>query len=230
MTLMAWRTPERTPISLLGHGDEHGERGAEVDEAGDDSSEKDGDGEIAARITDLVAHDGGQIETDQAVADGAEGGQQTPVMEAHAQIRWMESAGAMMQGQGGQQADDERSADGAEGAEVVDPFAQGETAHVQGQEEKDDEQRGDAGKDVAVGQLLDFWSGDVDRDAYAGEHDCGQVHYVREPVTPTGQEAVLLTKTALGPEINASFAGPFLGELGNRRALGPEEAGKREQP
>ena len=142
------------PDLLLRHGNQHRERGAEVDQAGNDSAEKDGNGKIAARIADLIAHDGSQIQTDEAVADGAKGGEETPIVETGAQIRRMESAGMMMQGEAGQQTNDGCAADGAQGAEIADPFAQRETTDVQGQQEQDDEQRGDAGKGVAVGQLL----------------------------------------------------------------------------
>ncbi len=122
---------------LLRHGDEHGERGAEVDEAGDDAAEEDGDGQIAAGITDLIAHDGSEIKTDQAVADGAEGGEETPVMEAGVQVGRMKSAAMVMQGQGGEQADHGRAADGAESAEIADPFAQREATHVQARAERE---------------------------------------------------------------------------------------------
>ncbi len=96
-------------------------------------------------------------------------------------------------------------------AEIADPFAQREATDVQHQQKDDDEQRGDAGEGVAVGELLDFWSGDVDGYADAGEHDGGEIDDVRKPVTPAGEEAVLLAKAAFGPEIDAAFARPLLG-------------------
>ena len=41
---------------------------------------------------------------------------------------------------------------------------------------------------------------------------------------------MLLAEAALGPEVDASFAGPFLGEFGNGCSLGPEETGEGDQP
>src|ERR1700733_4020063 len=62
---------------LLRHGNEHRQRGAEVDETSNDTTEEDRDGQIAARIADLIAHDGSQIKPDQAVADGAKSSKKT---------------------------------------------------------------------------------------------------------------------------------------------------------
>ncbi len=108
---------------LLGHGDEHGEGGAEVDQAGDDAADQDGDGEIAFGVADFIAHDGGEVEADEAVADGAEGGEETPVVEVRMEVGEVERAAVMVEGQDGEQADHGGSADGAQGAEIADPFA-----------------------------------------------------------------------------------------------------------
>src|SRR5580698_822060 len=123
----------------------------------------------------------------------------------------MEGASVVTQGQHGEQADDDRAANGAEGAEIADPLAQRETTHVQREQKRDDEQRGDAGEGVTVGQLLDRWSRYIDGYADTGKNHRGEIHHVRKPVTPAGQEAVLFAETALGPEIDASFTGPLLG-------------------
>ncbi len=56
-----------------------------------------------------------------------------------------------------------------------------------------------------------LWSSDVDGDADAGEHHGGEIDDVRKPVTPAGEEAVLLAEAALGPEIDAALARPLLG-------------------
>ena len=158
---------------LLGHGDEHGEGGAEVDQAGDDAADQDGDGEIAFGVADFIAHDGGEVEADQAVADGAEGGEETPVMEVRMEIGDVERAAVMVEGQDGEETDHGGSADGAQGAEIADPFAQREAADIERQEKKNDEQGGDTGEGLAVGKLLDSGAGDVDTDSDAGEYDGG---------------------------------------------------------
>src|SRR5271155_5339665 len=87
---------------LLRHGDEHGEGGAEVDQPGDDSADQDGDGEIAFRVADFIAHYRGEVEPDQAVADGAKGGEETPVMEVWVEIGNVERAAMMVKGQDGE--------------------------------------------------------------------------------------------------------------------------------
>src|SRR6202008_3837595 len=97
------------------------------------------------RITDFIAHDGSQVQTDEAVADGPKSGEETPVMETGAQIGGMKGASILMESEDGQEADHGRSANGAKGAEIVDPFAQGESTDVQGEQKKNDEKRGDAG-------------------------------------------------------------------------------------
>src|ERR1700678_1857975 len=150
---------------LMGHGDEHGERGAEVDQPGNDAADQDGDREIAFGIADFIAHDRSEVEADQAVADGAEGGKETPVMEVRMEICYVERVAVMVEGQDGEETDHGCSADGAQGAEIADPFAERETAHVEGQEENDDEQGGDSGEGCAVGKLLDRGPKDVDADS-----------------------------------------------------------------
>ena len=108
---------------LLRHGDQHGKRGAEVDHSGDDASDENGDGEIALRIADFIAHDGGQVEADQAVTDGAKGGEKTPVVEVRMEIGNVEGAAVMSQRQESEETDHGGSADGSQGAEIADPFA-----------------------------------------------------------------------------------------------------------
>ena len=76
-------------------------------------------------------------------------------MKIGTEIGRMQCASVVMQSQHRQQTDNGRSADGSEGAEIADPFAQGEATHVQRQQKENDEERGAAGKGVAVGQLLD---------------------------------------------------------------------------
>src|SRR5580704_10553302 len=196
---------------LLRHGDEHGQRGAEVDEAGNGATDEDGDGQIAARIADLIAHDGSQVKTDQAVADGAERCEEAPVVETGAQIGGMQGAAIVMQRERGEQADHGCAADGAQRAEIADPLAQREPAHIQGEQKKNNEQRCDAGEGMAVGEFLYAWSSDVNGYANAGEHNGGEIDDVRKPVTPAGKEAVLLAEAALGPEIDATLARPLLG-------------------
>ncbi len=71
--------------------------------------------------------------------------------------------------------------------------------------------RGDAGEGVAVSKPLDFWSGYVDGYTDTREHNRGQIDDVRKPVTPAGEKAVLFSKAAFCPQIDASFAGPLLG-------------------
>ena len=96
--------------------------------------------------------------------------------------------------------------------------------------EDDDADRDAAGEDVAVFELLDVGAADVEADSDAGEDDGGQVEDVREPVAPAGEEAVLFAEAALGPEIDAAFAGPLLREFGDGRALRPEEAAEGDDP
>ena len=78
------------------------------------------------------------------------------------------------------------------------------------EEKKNDQQGGGPGKGLAVGELLDSGPGDVDTNAYTGEHDGGQVDHVGKPITPAGKEAMLFTEAALGPEIDATFTRPLL--------------------
>src|ERR1700679_309977 len=99
---------------LLGHGDEHGEGGAEVDHPRDNAADEDGDGQIAFRVADFIAHDGGQVEPDEAVADGAEGGEETPVMEVRMEIGDVERAAVMPQRHVGKQTDHGGAADGSQ--------------------------------------------------------------------------------------------------------------------
>ena len=122
MRLMPCRIPERMPMSSLGHGDEHGEGGAEIDGAGGESSPEDGEGQVALRVLDFVAHDRGEVEADERVADGAEGADEPPVGDGLAQLREMEGAAVMRGGDVGEVADHRAAGDGACAAEVVDPF------------------------------------------------------------------------------------------------------------
>src|ERR1700733_13930642 len=123
----------------------------------------------------------------------------------------MKCASVVVQGQHSQHADDDGATNGAQCAEIADSFTQRESAHVQREKKRNDEQRGDAGKRLTVGEFLDCWSRYVDGSAATGENHGGQIDPVREPVTPAGKEAVLFAKATLGPKINPSLARPLLG-------------------
>ena len=228
--LMPCRMPERMPISLLRHGDEHGKGGAEIDGAGGEASPEDGEGEVALGVLNFVAHDRGEVEADERVTDGAEGSDEPPVGDGLVQLREVEGAAVMRGGDVGEVADHRAAGDGARAAEVVDPFTERQAADIQ-QHEEDDDADGDAsGEDVAVFEALDAGATDVEADSDAGEDDGGQIEDVGEPVAPAGEEAVLFAEAALGPEIDAAFAGPFLGEFGDGCALRPEEAAEGDDP
>ncbi len=215
---------------LMRHGDEHGDGGAEIDCAGGEASPEDGEGEVALGVLNFVAHDRGEVEADERVADGAEGSDEPPVGDGLAQLREWKALPWWRGGDVGEIADHRAAGDGACSAEIVNPFAERQAADVQQHEEDDDADRNASGEDVAVFEALDVGAADVEADSNAGEDDGGQVEDVREPVAPAGEEAVFFAEAALGPEVDAAFAGPLLGEFGDGCALRPEEAAQGDDP
>ena len=142
----------------------------------------------------------------------------------------MEGAAVVRGGDVGEVADHRAAGDGARATQVVDPFTERQAANIQ-QHEEDDDSDGDAsGEDVAVLEPLDAGAADVEADSDAGEDDGGEIEDVGEPVAPAGEEAMLFAEAAFGPEVDAAFAGPFLGEFGDGRALRPEEAAEGDDP
>src|SRR5271170_536538 len=215
---------------ILGHGDEHCEGSAEIDGSGGEATPEDGEGQVLTRLLDLVAHDRRQVEADQAVTDSAKRADQPPVGKALVELREVKCAAVMRGSDVGEENDQSAAGDGARAAEVVDPLAEREAADVE-QHEEDDDADGDAsGEEVAVFEPLDARAADVEADSDAGEDDGGEIEDVREPVTPAGEEAVLFAEAALGPEVDAALAGPFLREFGDRRALRPEKATEGDDP
>ena len=60
-------------VDVFADGDEEGERGANIECAGEDSAPSHRTGKGARRIFDFVAHNGSEFEAHQAKADHAEG-------------------------------------------------------------------------------------------------------------------------------------------------------------
>ena len=94
-------------------------------------------------------------------------------MKIGTEIGRMQCASVVVQSQHRQQTDNGRPANGSERAEIADPFTQRKATNVQYQQKENDEERGAAGKGVAVGKLLDFRTRNVDRHANAGENHGG---------------------------------------------------------
>src|ERR1035438_6183950 len=69
-------------IDIFSNSDEQSERRSHIKNAGEDSSPSDSTRQGAARILDLISHDGSEFETNQTEADDTEG------IQDKARVRW----------------------------------------------------------------------------------------------------------------------------------------------